>query len=46
LVPEDAKEPIVHGGAESDRNQGAVSFGVLTPQPAAAFSEIADAPVQ
>jgi hypothetical protein len=44
LMPKDAKEAIGHGLRGKRAKSGAVSFDVLTPQPAA--TEIAHAPVQ
>ena len=44
LMPEDAKEAIGHGVRGKRSKSGAVSFDVLTPQPA--VTEIAHAPVQ
>jgi putative phage-type endonuclease len=44
LMPEDAKEAIGHGLRGKRSKSGAVSFDVLTPQPAA--TEAAHAPVQ
>ena len=44
LMPEDAKEAIGHGVRGKRSKSGAVSFDVLTPQPAA--EETAHAPLQ
>jgi putative phage-type endonuclease len=44
LMPEDAKEAIGHGVRGKRAKSGAVSFDVLTPQPAAV--EVAHAPLQ